>query len=179
MERGERAKLHGLMVRLADGDRAAFHPLFETLWPAVRSFTARMLSADADAEDAAQDTMVKVLSRARDFDRERDALTWALTLAAYESLTVRKRAARRSSMELPASIAAAAPTVEDEMIALEIESAAAAVLGELSPEDRAVILRSFDSRKGQREAVSATVRKRLQRALGRLRAAWGARHGVD
>lgn len=179
MERGERAKLHSLMIRLADGDRAAFHPLFESLWPAVRSFTGRMVAVAADAEDAAQETMVKLFRRAREFDRERDALTWALTLAAYESMTVRKRAARRNAAELPASVAAVEPTAEDAMIASEIESAAVTVLGELRAEDRAVIFESFGSRKGGREALSATVRKRLQRALGRLRAAWGARHGVD
>lgn len=138
-----------------------------------------MLAVDADADDAAQETLVKVFSRARTFDRSRDALTWTLTLAAYEALTLRKRGARRRDTELPSTLTTGHETAEDSLIAREVESAASSLLGELRPEDRETLLASFDSRRGERAPLSASMRKRLQRALGRLRAAWGARHGLD
>src|SRR6266849_3158600 len=82
------------MVRLADGDRSAFSPLYTLLWPALRVFVHRQLPA-SDAEDVAQDALLKVFARASRFDPARDALAWALGIAAFEVRTARKRTARR------------------------------------------------------------------------------------
>src|SRR5207245_9364399 len=82
VEGGERAELRRLMVRLADGDRAAFRPAFALLWPRLRAFAARCVAA-ADAEDVAQAALLRVFSRASEYDAERDALAWALGIAAW------------------------------------------------------------------------------------------------
>ena len=79
------------MVQFADGDRAAFQPLFDALWPVLLTFTSRTLERTADAEDAAQQAMLKVFSRIADFDRGRDGVSWALGIAGYEVMTLRKR----------------------------------------------------------------------------------------
>jgi RNA polymerase sigma-70 factor (ECF subfamily) len=179
VERSERAQLQGWMVRLADGDRAAFHPLFAALWPLVRGFTARMLATAADADDAAQETLVKVFRRATDFDRSRDAVTWTLTLAAYECLTLRRRAARRQRQLAAPAAPDARPTAEELLIARDLELAAAAALGELRAADRDAILAALSHGRGERPPVGAAMRKRLQRALVRLRASFGAKHGAD
>src|SRR5438046_2896831 len=94
MTNTERAAIQDLAVRFAEGDRAAFDPLFAKLWPVVRAFVARSLP-DADVEDAAQEAIVKVFARIADFDPRRDASAWALTIASFEVLTVRKRRTRR------------------------------------------------------------------------------------
>jgi DNA-directed RNA polymerase specialized sigma24 family protein len=91
---GERAELRRLMVRLADGDRAAFRPAFALLWPRLRAFAARCVAA-ADAEDVAQAALLRVFSRASEYDAERDALAWALGIAAWECRTLRRRRQRR------------------------------------------------------------------------------------
>src|SRR2546426_1152653 len=43
MDRATLSELQRLMERLADGDRAAFHPVFAVLWPLLRRFAARQL----------------------------------------------------------------------------------------------------------------------------------------
>ena len=55
----------------------------------------------------------------------------------------------------------------------DLERAAREILAGMKEEDMAVILAAIDERRPLRDA---TFRKRLQRALARLRQAWGARH---
>jgi DNA-directed RNA polymerase specialized sigma24 family protein len=88
MDPGERARLSDLLARAADGDRAALDPLLVALWPRLRAFCARLVTP-ADADDATQEALVKLCARLATYDRSRDAVTWALTLAAWECRTVR------------------------------------------------------------------------------------------
>jgi RNA polymerase sigma-70 factor (ECF subfamily) len=176
VERSERAELRRLMERLADGDRTAFGPVFALLWPQLRAFAVR-LAGPADGEDAAQAALLKVFSRASEYDRERDALPWALGIAAWECRTLRKRRERRR--EEFALAPAAASTVlspEEAAIDADLRAAAEAVLGELRPMDVETII-SIAS--GRRAVQGATFRKRAERALARFRLAWRARHGSE
>ena len=45
MERLPRERLQDDLARLAGGDRSAFTPVFETLWPLFRSFASRLVRA--------------------------------------------------------------------------------------------------------------------------------------
>ena len=54
MDRAEREQLQLSMVRLADGDRLAFEPVYRVLWPVLRRFAERALAGSVDAEDAAE-----------------------------------------------------------------------------------------------------------------------------
>jgi uncharacterized protein (DUF305 family) len=65
---------------LADGDRSAFTPVFEALWPRVRAPCLSLLKHPEDAADAAQQAMEKILTRAADYDRSRTAPPWALAM---------------------------------------------------------------------------------------------------
>src|SRR5262245_57886815 len=94
MDRSSLTELQTQMERLADGDRSAFHPVFTLLRPLLHRFAARHLRPE-DAEDAAQDVLVKIFSRASEFDPARSALAWALGIASYEIRTIRKRRMRR------------------------------------------------------------------------------------
>src|SRR5689334_6702592 len=87
-------ELQRLVARVAEGDRDAFHPLFEALWPVVRRFAERSLGG-ADAEDAAQNALVKIFARASELDPARPALPWVIAIAASECRTLRRRAGRR------------------------------------------------------------------------------------
>jgi RNA polymerase sigma-70 factor, ECF subfamily len=174
------------MIRLGAGDRAELRPLFEALWPLLRRFTGRMLRADADAEDAAQEAVVKLFRRAAEFDPEADAVAWALGIAAYECLTSRRRVQRRGEAPGAAADLAhigdradGAPSPEQILIDRDLEAAAAEILTVLRPEDREVIRSSLATARGERPPLAAAVRKRLSRALGKLREAWRARHGTD
>ena len=64
-------ELNFLMARLASGERAAFNRVFELLWGPVLRFCEGVLKNHADAADAAQEAMYKILERASDYDKTR------------------------------------------------------------------------------------------------------------
>ena len=165
------------MTAAADGDRAALDPLFAALWPVVARYTARMLGDDALGEDAAQDALVALFARLDRYDRERDALTWALAHATWAARTHRRRAHRRGEEALavaPEPVHAGAGAHEDR----DLVRAALATLAELAPRDVEVIAAALlDDDELRAQLAPATFRKRLERALGRLRQAWRSRHG--
>lgn len=177
MEPGERAELRRLMGRLADGDRTAFGPVFALLWPQVRAFAARLVGP-ADGEDAAQTALLKIFSRTSEYDRERDALPWALGIAAWECRTLRRRRERRREQSDPAPERAVDGALSPEEAALgrELRAAAEEVLGTMRPIDVETIISIAT---GHRAVHGATFRKRLERALARFKLAWRARHGSE
>src|SRR4051812_28409222 len=83
------------MCRLADGDRDAFSPLFGEALPVVRRYAVKLVGSEADADEVTQQTMLKVFSRAAEFDPRRDALRWVLGIATWEARTLRKSSMRR------------------------------------------------------------------------------------
>ena len=87
-----------LMARLADGDRTAFDPLFAALHPRAVAL-ARMRLDASDADDAAQQTLVRVFSRASEFTPGRPVLPWFYAIAANEIHAVTRRRARDRSRE--------------------------------------------------------------------------------
>jgi RNA polymerase sigma-70 factor (ECF subfamily) len=176
MDHERKRELGALMARLASGDRAAFDPIYEALWPVVQGFARRVLAGSADADDAAQVALVKVFARAAEYEAERDALAWVLGVAAYECKTFRQKGRRRR--EAPAladDVPATSATPEELVLTRDLEAAALEVLGSLRPADIEVLQALIEGRR----IPGATFRKRLERALVRLRTAWSSRHDVD
>jgi RNA polymerase sigma-70 factor (ECF subfamily) len=176
VDAGGRAALHQDLTALARGDRAAFDPVFGRLWPLLRGFAARFLP-EAEAEDAAQEVLLRVFSRASEFDSRRDALSWVLGIAAWQIRTHRTRTRRRREevLETAPERAAAEPSPEAEVAARDLEAALARALAELSPGDETT-LRAYA--RGERPDVPGpTFRKRVSRALERLRNRWRITHG--
>ena len=177
MDSAARQALQQWMVRLADGDRSAFAPAFAVLHPLVARLCARMLPNGADAEDAAQAALLKVFTRASDFDGSRDALPWVLALAAYECRTYRKaRLRRREDAPPDEELADAAEGPDARLEGAQLARALREVIEDLKPEDAATLAAAMGEE--ERPAVPpATFRKRLERAMTRLRAAWRTRRG--
>lgn len=168
------------MGLLADGDRSAFPRVFEALWPPLRAFAQRAVGP-GDDEDVAQAALLRVFSRASEFDRSRDALAWAVGIAAFECRSLRKKRARRAEREqpmaaLPELAFAGAVSQEQDLIARDLRAAVEDVLGALRPIDAETIAALAS---GERAVTGATFRKRLERALARFRTAWRDRHGTD
>src|SRR6267142_136179 len=178
MEHVPKTDLQGLMERLADGDRSAFHPVFESLWPLLRRFAARHLGP-GEADDIAQEALLRVFRRAAEFDPSRSALAWALGIAAFEIRTARRKRQRRREDAVPAgdfeSARDPAPTPEETAMQADMETMMRNALGTLRPED-AETLRLY-SRGERAHVAAATFRKRVERALTRLRAAWRTTDG--
>ena len=163
------------MCRLADGDRSAFRQVFTTAWPLLRSFAERMLGSAPDAEDAAQQALLKVASQAVDFDSERDAVSWMLALTVFECRTLRRaRERRRETGELPELPATTTPEVE--VMRTQLMACAAEAVGELRPDDLEALEAALAGRSPDHLA-RGTFRKRVQRAIGRLRIALRLKHG--
>lgn len=170
----ERQELQRQLCALADGQRSAFEPLFMQAWPIVRACVAARLPA-AEAEDVAQQALLKVFARASEFDPARDALSWILGVAVWEARTARRRSERRREDGLSAELAQRStrgPSPEQTAISADLEAALEQVLGTLRPPD-VEALRAFAE---ERRPPGAAFRKRLERALERLRLAWRARH---
>jgi RNA polymerase sigma-70 factor (ECF subfamily) len=164
------------MSAAADGDRASIEPLFAALWPVVLAYARRYLGDHALAEDVTQESLVKMFAQLSRFDRERDGVTWALTHATWQCRTARRARQRRGEESQVVDPA------YDARISLEeraLVGAALDALAELPERDREVISASLtDDDELRRSLAPATYRKRLERALARLRLSWRSRHGT-
>jgi len=179
MDAAQRRELQDLLVRLAGGDRAAFPPAFALLWPVMRAFARSFLREDAGAEDAAQQALVRVFLRAAEFDASRPALPWVLGVVANECRTLRRRSQRRREETFADADARPDPAASPEERAAQrdLERAAFSALGDLPAADIEAILAHIGEAE-RPEVAPATFRKRLERALKRLRHAWRQRHGA-
>lgn len=178
MNAADRSRVGALLARAADGDRAALDPLFASAWPVVRAFCGRLVG-DADGDDAAQETMLRVFERAPSFDRGRDGLTWMLTIAVWQCRTVRRRRGRRREEHGATAGARAGEGLSPAQVAErhELLAIAGEVLGAMPQGDASVLVAAWTDDAAARAAIApATFRKRLERALARFRASWRARH---
>jgi RNA polymerase sigma-70 factor (ECF subfamily) len=183
---GGPAELDLLVARLADGDRSVFPQVFARLWPPIRRLCQSLLQNEADAADAAQEALQKILERApADYDRSRPALPWALAIAGWECRTLlRKRQRRRELPERDAPEPAVDP--EQRFVQQDLSRAALEALGSLSEADRETLIATFWAEAGSAPdgapdsaPAAATVRKRRQRALARLRDTFRRLYGLD
>lgn len=171
------AALDELMARLADGDRSTFPRVFELLWGPVQKLCQNLLKNEADAKDAAQEAMQKIFQRASDYDKARPAIPWALALAGWECRTfARKRERRRETAEA-CQEERIGPHAEEELIQRDLTASALAALGGLSEADRQTLLATFWDE--ATPVAGATLRKRRERAVRRLREAFRRMYGLD
>lgn len=174
--------LDALMARLAQGDRSAFAQVFALLWPPTERLCRSLLRDRADAADAAQEAMQKILERApSDYDPQRPALPWALALAGWECRTLLRKRGRRREAPEAASPEPATEHPEQQFVQGDLQRAALEALGELSDIDRDTLFETFwgQAAEGSAHGLPATVRKRRQRALVRLRDTFRRLYGLD
>jgi RNA polymerase sigma factor (sigma-70 family) len=164
-------ELDGLMNRLADGDRDAFEPLFGALWPRAVAVARRRLQ-DSAADDAAQATMIKLFTRAPEFERGAPVLPWFYAIAANEIRALVRQAKPQVAVD------ESLPTDGDpERSAMdrELRAAVAQALESLDAPSAEAIATLLGE--GQRPPIrDAALRKRVSRAYARLRVLLGG-HG--
>jgi len=175
--RTERAALQEELTALAGGDRTAFDPLFRRLWPLLRGFARRCLPSQ-EADDAAQDALLRVFRRASEFDTSRDALSWILGIAAWQVRTHRTKSRRRREdlSDAPPEREDPAASPEEQAAVRQLAALLDRALGDLSPADAATLTAYAQ---GERpDLPGATFRKRVERALARLKRAtrWRIHH---
>jgi len=175
MTSAERRAIHDAMVRFGDGDRAAFRDVFDGLWPILLGLAMRSLPSHADAEDAAQRAILKVFDRIVDLDRSRDGVSWAMTITAFEVLTLRRQRHRRREDDLPGEVEVAdhQPLAIDQILDDELRDSLRATIDEMSELDREALSALLLGR----TPVGEAARKRRFRAMERLRSLWRKAHG--
>jgi RNA polymerase sigma factor (sigma-70 family) len=173
-----------LVRRAADGDRGALEAVVRGVQDDVYRLALRMLWHPADAEDATQEILVRLVTRLDAFRGEAAFATWAYRVAVNHLLTTRRRRAERAALSLDEfgddlargfDRAYAAPGVDDGLLEEEVKvgctqamllcldrgQRAAYIVGEvfdLPSEEAAWIL----------ELTPAAYRKRLSRARARV-----------
>ena len=175
----ERADINILMIRLADGDRTAFDSIYEAVWPLVHRFAKKITANKTDSEDIAQHALMKVFSRASEFRRDGDALSWILGITAYECKTVRQKTRRRKEQFQEHNDfdkkSEPSRSAEELLIANSLASAIKEVLAGLSEEDQETIRIAINDL-SRPDIPAATFRKRLERSFDRLRKTWRERY---
>jgi RNA polymerase sigma-70 factor (ECF subfamily) len=133
-----------LITAIAAGDRAAFKTLMQTYLPRAYRTAFRLLADAAEAEDVAQEALLRVWRHARNFDPRRASLsTWLyqiVTNLALDRLRRRTRIGQHQPLDHAAEIADVAPLVESAMIAAAERRQVAAALAALPDRARAAIV---------------------------------------
>jgi RNA polymerase sigma-70 factor (ECF subfamily) len=133
-----------LLQLCAQGDRAAFHRLYQGHAPRLHGVALRILRQPALAADALQDAFLQIWQQAHRFDPARgSAGAWLVSLVRYRALDI----ARRRASELPGYEAPDSPDPSPDALARLAGSMEAArlrtCLEGLEPERRELILRAF------------------------------------
>jgi RNA polymerase sigma-70 factor, ECF subfamily len=173
-----------LIERARNGDIAAFESLVRAHQD-VAFRTAWVVSGGTDdAEDAAQEALVKAFAALPRFRSGSPFRPWLLTIVANEARNRRRAAHRREALQLripeDRRAGGAAPSPEAAVLAGERRQALIAGLARLGDADREVITLRYLLELSEAEAAAAldvpvgTVKSRLSRALERLRVALAA-----
>ena len=165
-----------LVSRAARGEVPAYEELVRR-YQGIAHRTAYLIAGGAQADDAVQAAFVKAYRALGRFDRTRPFRPWLLRIVVNEARNLRRAEARRAALELRAGQGTeSVPGPEDEAAARERREALLAAVSVLDEPDREVIGMRYFLELGEAETAAAlgvavgTVKSRLSRALGRLRA---------
>jgi len=167
----------GLARRVARGDRVAAALLVDRHQGPVRAFLRRLTFDAHLAEDLTQETMLRMLRHAHQYDPQHAMKTWLLTIARRLWIDHLRRRARAAEAALPAEVASAAgPTRRaTDLDHADRQRLLAAALAQLSEPQRCAVVMFYQQQMSV-EAVAAamamsenTVKSHLHRARARLR----------
>ena len=115
-----------LISRARGGDRAALGELLGAMKNLVYNLAIRMLGNPADAEDASQEILIRLMTGLDTFQGKSSFRTWVYRVASNQLLTTRKRQAeqRTESFEalatyLETNLASDQPPLEDPLVVNE------------------------------------------------------------
>jgi RNA polymerase sigma-70 factor, ECF subfamily len=172
------------IIQARQGDDEAFTHLVETYQKPVYNLCYRMLGEPEAAEDAAQETFLKVYQNLARYDRERSFATWLLSIAAHhciDRLRRRKFSAisidedEEGQIDIPDRFA---PDPESETAKRQEGERLQNCLQSLDPIDRAAITMRYWQDCSEVEIAQAlkltvpAVKSRLHRARKALAGLW-------
>jgi len=117
-----------LVARAVNGDADALAALVRELQGFVYNLSMRMLWHPQDAEDAAQEILLRIITRLDRYRGESAFTTWAYRIAVNYLLTTRKRRAEQQAMtaaefaeDLAAGMVDPPPGLDSELLAEEVK----------------------------------------------------------
>ncbi len=167
------------MLRARGGDEHAFEALVRPHWEMAFRLAYLIARDAAEAEDAAQDGLIKAWRALRRFRESEPFRPWLLRIVANEARNRRRSAGRRAHLMLRAQAAQssgdAAPSPEELAAAADERRRLLAALEALPDQARLVLACRFllDLSEAETAAVlgvrPGTVKSRTARALERLK----------
>lgn len=151
--RDERA----LILRVQQGDTAAFQELVEGYVRRARAIAMRLMRNTEDADDLVQDAFLRALQRIDSVDPGRPFGPWFFRVLTNTGLDAIRRRRTRQTDETDPEVPDAGPTPADEAEQGEIRRRFNAALGELPPRQRTIVW-SFE--------VDGMSTKEISRELG-------------
>lgn len=136
-----------LLILFANGDRGATRAVTERLTPLAYRLAWRLLGDQAEAEDVAQEAMVKLWKIAPDWRQgEAKPSTWLYTVTRNLCLDrLRRASGAEAPLEVAGEVADTAPSALRVLTAAERAEALQAALGDLPLRQReAVVLRHLE-----------------------------------
>jgi len=180
-ERVNDTEEHKLITQVSKGDEDAFIALYDHYASRVYGLTLRMLGDTMLAEEATQDTFMKLWSRSREYLAERGPfLPWLLTIArrvALDRIRFESRRPTLSNSSDPDNTWQNLPDLDSETDESRWRSMYFAVQS-LQPEQRQVIELAYYQGMSQSEIAEVlgwplgTVKTRLRAAMENLRVVW-------
>jgi RNA polymerase sigma-70 factor (ECF subfamily) len=163
------------------GDTEAFTQMVEAYQRPVFNLCYRMLGDPEDAEDAAQETFLRVYDHLKRYDQQRSFSTWLLSIAAHYCIDqLRKRRLTFISMDtfpnLP--IPDGNPGPEAVFHLQEDQQRVQSLLTSLNPQDRAAVVMyywydfSYEEIAASLTLSVSAVKSRLHRARLSLAQSW-------
>jgi RNA polymerase sigma-70 factor (ECF subfamily) len=131
-----------LMAQVARGDRRAYQQLARRHLPAMLGLARRILGNAADAEDVAQEAMLRVWTHAPRWQPLAAFRTW-LTRVVVNLCLDRKRRAPWVALEAAGEIEDPAPDAGERAEAAERERRLTAAIAELPARQRAAIMLTY------------------------------------
>lgn len=172
------------VVQARAGDTEAFSKLVDAYQNPVYNLTYRMLGNADEAEEAAQETFLRVYTRLNRYSPDYKFSTWVLSIASHYCIDLlRKRRITWLSLDEPLptlfapQLASKKPGPESSVIQGDVQAQVQTLLDTLEPDYRAaVVLRywydmSYDEIAETTETTVSAVKSRLFRARKMLAAA--------
>lgn len=110
------SELRELLARVAEADRTAFARLYDLASGRLFGVVRRVLPRTELAEDALQETFIRIWQRAKSYDeRIAGPMAWMATIARNQAIDLKRRSAEKLSAaaaELDESMADASPDPE-------------------------------------------------------------------
>jgi RNA polymerase sigma-70 factor, ECF subfamily len=170
-----------VLDQVHQGNQEAFTQLVETFQRPVYNLCYRMLGDPNEAEDAAQETFLRVYKNLKNYDKKRPFSTWLLSIAAHLCIDqLRKRRMVVISMDstpyldLPDGL----PGPEASYFLKEDQKRVQVLLKTLSPQDRAAVIMyywydfSYDEISDSLSLTVSAVKSRLHRARMTMAQSW-------